>query len=111
MRGQKFAKYSVHSNWYRQLFGLLGVLSARSAVYPDDMHMGYSLSTNDGGQSELSSHLDLNVCTTTSESLAPRCKLLNLNPFVDPKSQCPNAVEGGELQLHLGWSSQTKRPQ
>lgn len=69
-------------------------------MHPDDIHMGWSSFTNDGGQFAYYGRLEFNAKPTTGEPLAPRYDLVDVNLLVDPARFQPYTVNGTELTIH-----------
>ncbi|KAJ0336553.1 hypothetical protein COL922a_007829 [Colletotrichum nupharicola] len=69
-------------------------------LHPDDVHMGWSSFTNDGGQFAYFGRLEFNAAPTVGEPLAPRYDLVDVNLLVDPTRFEPYTVNGTELTIH-----------
>lgn len=69
-------------------------------MHPDDIHMGWSSFTNDGGQFAYYGRLEFNAEPTNGEPLAPRYDLVDVNLLVDPDRFQPYTVNGTELTIH-----------
>lgn len=69
-------------------------------MHPDDIHMGWSSFTNDGGQFAYYGRLEFNAEPISGEPLAPRYDLVDVNLLVDPTRFQPYTVNGTELTIH-----------
>jgi hypothetical protein len=69
-------------------------------LHPDDVHMGWSSFTADGGQFAYYGRLEFNAEPTSGEPLAPRFDLVDVNLLVDPARFQPYTVNGTELTIH-----------
>ncbi|WYZ43706.1 hypothetical protein EsH8_VII_000142 [Colletotrichum jinshuiense] len=71
-------------------------------LHPDDVHMGWSSFTNDGGQFAYIGRLEFNADPVVGEPLAPRYDLVDVNLLVDPTRMNPITVNanGTELEIH-----------
>jgi hypothetical protein len=69
-------------------------------IHPDDMHIGWSSFTNDGGQYCYFGRLEFNGDPTTGETRIPRYDMVNVNLLVDPDRRAFITSNGTELQLH-----------
>lgn len=69
-------------------------------MHPDDIHMGWSSFTNDGGQFAYYGRLEFNAEPTSGEPLAPRYDLVDVKLLVDPTRFQPYTVNGTELTIH-----------
>ncbi|TDZ71695.1 hypothetical protein CTRI78_v001990 [Colletotrichum trifolii] len=69
-------------------------------LHPDDVHMGWSSFTNDGGQFAYLARLEFNPDPAAGTPLAPRYDLVDVNLLVDPARFQPYTVNGSALTLH-----------
>ncbi|KAK4119735.1 hypothetical protein N657DRAFT_649884 [Parathielavia appendiculata] len=71
-------------------------------LHPDDVHMGWSSFTANGGQFCYFGRLQFNANPTVGEPLAPRYDLVNVSLLDarDEKLRAPIAAEGGELRVN-----------
>jgi hypothetical protein len=71
-------------------------------LHPDDVHMGWSSFTADGGQFCYFGRLEFNPSPAVGEPLAPRFDLVNVSLLVPQAGnlQAPIAVKGSELRVN-----------
>ncbi|KAK4042812.1 saponin hydrolase precursor [Parachaetomium inaequale] len=69
-------------------------------LHPDDMHMGWSSFTGDGGQAAYFGRLEFNPNPAVGEPLTPRYDLVNVSLLVDPSGKAPISAEDGELRIN-----------
>ncbi|KAL2113404.1 hypothetical protein VUR80DRAFT_4020 [Thermomyces stellatus] len=69
-------------------------------LHPDDVHMGWSSFTDDGGQNAFFGRLEFNPEPTTGDPLVPRYELVDVNLLADPHGTPPIYAEGDELRLN-----------
>jgi hypothetical protein len=69
-------------------------------MHPDDVHMGWSSFTNNGGQYCYFGRLEFNASPTTGELSISRYDLVDVNLLVDPERRAFITANGTELQLH-----------
>lgn len=69
-------------------------------LHPDDVHLGWSSFTADGGQFAYYGRLEFNAEPTSGEPLAPRYDLVDVNLLVDPTRFQPYTANGTELTIH-----------
>lgn len=69
-------------------------------LHPDDVHMGWSSFTSDGGQAAYFGRLKFNPNPAVGEPLAPRYDLVNVNLLVDRGGKAPISADGGELRIN-----------
>lgn len=69
-------------------------------MHPDDVHMGWSSFTDNGGQNCFFGRLEFNSKPTTGEPLAPRYDLVDVNLLRDPTGKDPITNNGTELQIN-----------
>lgn len=68
-------------------------------LHPDDVHMGWSSFTDNGGQFAYFGRLEFNPEPSVGEPLAPRYDLVDVNLLVDPNDKAFVTSNGTELQL------------
>jgi hypothetical protein len=69
-------------------------------MHPDDVHIGWSSFTNDGGQYCYFGRLEFNGRPTTGETRVSRYDIVEVNLLVDPDRRAFITSSGTELQLH-----------
>ncbi|KAK4235698.1 hypothetical protein C8A03DRAFT_36443 [Achaetomium macrosporum] len=69
-------------------------------LHPDDVHMGWSSFTDNGGQFGYFGRLEFNPNPTVGEPLAPRYDLVNVSVLIDQSGKAPITVEGSELHIN-----------
>lgn len=69
-------------------------------LHPDDVHMGWSSFTSNGGQFGYFGRLEFNPSPTVGEPLAPRYELANVSILVDPSRNAAITIDGTELYVN-----------
>ena len=69
-------------------------------LHPDDVHMGWSSFTSNGGQFAYFGRLKFDPNPTVGEPLAPRYDLADVNLLVDPERSASITADGTQLHLH-----------
>jgi hypothetical protein len=69
-------------------------------MHPDDVHIGWSSVTNDGGQYCYFGRMEFSGVPTTGETRVPRFDMVDVNLLVDPARRAFITSNGTELQLH-----------
>ncbi|WAO91157.1 Hypothetical protein NCS54_00861200 [Fusarium falciforme] len=69
-------------------------------IHPDDVHIGFSSFTAQGGQLSFIGRLKFNPKPTTGDPLVPRYDIVNVNILVDPKGTGRYSSSGSKLQIH-----------
>lgn len=78
-----------------------GGVSREMRLHPDDIHMGWSAFTPNGGQNAFFGRLQFNPSPSTGAVLAPRYDLVDVNLLHDSVGLSILAInERGELELH-----------
>ena len=91
--------YPIH--WPNKADGSgIGGAPRELRMHPDDVHMGWSSFTGDGGQNCFFGRLEFNSEPTTGEPLAPRYDLVDVNLLRDPNGKDPITNNGTELQIN-----------
>jgi hypothetical protein len=69
-------------------------------MHPDDVHIGWSSFTNDGGQYCYFGRLEINGDPSTGETRGPRYDMVDVNLLVDPDRRAFITSNGTDLQLY-----------
>lgn len=78
----------------------LGGTPREMRLHPDDVHMGWSSFTNDGGQFAYFGRLEFNPSPTVGEPLAPRYELANVSVLVASNRRAAITIDGAELYIN-----------
>ncbi|OGE48131.1 hypothetical protein PENARI_c032G04610 [Penicillium arizonense] len=77
-----------------------GGIPREMRLHPDDIHMGWSSFTANGGQHTYFGRLQFNPNPTTGLPLAPRYDLVDVDILIQPNGASPIMANGTELHLH-----------
>jgi hypothetical protein len=69
-------------------------------LHPDDVHMGWSSFSGNGGQFSYFGRLEFNANPTVGDPLAPRYDLVNVSVLFEQNGTPPISVDGSELHIN-----------
>ncbi|KAL5357139.1 hypothetical protein BJX96DRAFT_181241 [Aspergillus floccosus] len=69
-------------------------------LHPDDIHIGFSSFTSDGGQHAYFGRLEFNPSPSSGDIRSPRYDIVDVNLLVQPNGPAPIMADGDKLQLH-----------
>ena len=77
-----------------------GGIPREMRLHPDDVHMGWSSFTNNGGQNCYFGRLQFNANPAAGLPLAPRYDLVNVSALVDRTGKASVSATGNELHIN-----------
>ncbi|KAH6984029.1 hypothetical protein EDB80DRAFT_823617 [Ilyonectria destructans] len=91
--------YPIHWNTAKDGSGF-GGHPRELRLHPDDVHMGWSSFTGDGGQFCYTGRLKFNSHPTVGEPLAPRYDLVDVNLLAQPKGKEHIEIDGDDIKIN-----------